>query len=329
MTNLQQPYFLECNRSNSTILSTDDNYNAVWSSEISPFPLKPGDQVSVSSVAIEASSIGTPDTIEFTQNPVKVNNVQKDYVDNKVILEIGFYLINANGSHTCVLPLQFPYLYKGDVSNNKVAVNTSTTPFIGNPNMIGFSLKGTLDPAPIAPATKYVFYEGVDVNGNTLTTTTPTTLLTKIILSKAGDTNPAGYLLVNYSTDFAVNSNNFKAMAGMGLQTINGVNQNEVVDLGIVKHISDLNDRIVLELNQPALAPSLSQPTGTNDGSPLTFYVNFPNDNRGLGLMNADNNNYGTPNFKVERGNVLYEMTRNLIKWNTSGTTKSNWLQKL
>ena len=59
MTNLQQPYFLECNRSNSTILSTDDNYNAVWSSEISPFQLKPGDQVSVSSVAIEASSIGT------------------------------------------------------------------------------------------------------------------------------------------------------------------------------------------------------------------------------------------------------------------------------
>ena len=64
MTTLQQPYFLECNRSNSTILSTDDNYNAVWSSEISPFPLKPGDQVSVSSVAIEASSIGTPDTID-------------------------------------------------------------------------------------------------------------------------------------------------------------------------------------------------------------------------------------------------------------------------
>ena len=48
-----------------------------------------------------------------------------------------------------------------------------------------------------------------------LNTTTPTTLLTKIILSKAGDTNPAGYLLVNYSTDFAVNSNNFKGMDGM------------------------------------------------------------------------------------------------------------------
>ena len=43
MTTLQQPYFLECNRSNSTILSTDDNYNAVWSSDISPFQLKPGD----------------------------------------------------------------------------------------------------------------------------------------------------------------------------------------------------------------------------------------------------------------------------------------------
>ena len=60
----------------------------MWSSDISPFQLKPGDQVSVSSVAIEASSIGTPDTIEFTQNPVKVNNVQKNYINNKVVLEI-------------------------------------------------------------------------------------------------------------------------------------------------------------------------------------------------------------------------------------------------
>ena len=42
MTTLQQPYFLECNCSNSTILSTDNNYNAVWSSDISPFQLKPG-----------------------------------------------------------------------------------------------------------------------------------------------------------------------------------------------------------------------------------------------------------------------------------------------
>ena len=78
MTSLQQPYFLECNRSNSTILSENDDYNAVWSSDIAPFQLLPGDQVSVSSVAIEASSIGTPDTIEFTAEPVKVNNVQKE-----------------------------------------------------------------------------------------------------------------------------------------------------------------------------------------------------------------------------------------------------------
>ena len=74
MTSLQQPYFLECNRSNSTILSENDDYNAIWSSDIAPFQLLPGDQVSVSSVAIEASSIGTPDTIEFTAEPVKVNN---------------------------------------------------------------------------------------------------------------------------------------------------------------------------------------------------------------------------------------------------------------
>ena len=117
MTSLQQPYFLECNRSNSTILSENDDYNAIWSSDIAPFQLLPGDQVSVSSVAIEASSSGTRDTIEFTAEPVKVNNDQKEYVDNKVVLEIGFYLLNANGSHTCVLPLRFPLYYKDNTAN--------------------------------------------------------------------------------------------------------------------------------------------------------------------------------------------------------------------
>jgi hypothetical protein len=141
MTSLQQPYFLECNRNNSTILSGNANYNAIWSSDISPFQLLPGDQVSVSSVAIEASSIGTPDTIEFTGEPVKVNNVPKEYVDNKVVLEIGFYLLNANGSHTCVLPLKFPSAYKDITANYRLAVNNAATEFIGAPTMPGFTEK--------------------------------------------------------------------------------------------------------------------------------------------------------------------------------------------
>jgi hypothetical protein len=84
---------------------------------------------------------------------------------------------------------------------------------------------------------------------------------------------------------------------------------NQVYDLGIVKKIDASGTRIMLELDEPALAPFMFQPSApTVNGSPVTFYVNFPNDNRGLGLMNADMNDYSTPapTFKVERGNVLY-----------------------
>ena len=209
MTSLQQPYFLECNRSNSTILSENDDYNAIWSSDIAPFQLLPGDQVSVSSVAIEASSIGTPDTIEFTAEPVKVNNVQKEYVDNKVVLEVGFYLLNANGSHTCVLPLRFPTAYQGTVENYRLAVNDATTQFIG-PGMPGFSEKGTI--GFTNPGQKYVFYEGIDTSGNVLPQTGQFTYLTKVILSQPGDPNPNGFLLVDYATDYNGNTGNFRAM---------------------------------------------------------------------------------------------------------------------
>ena len=198
MTSLQQPYFLECNRSNSTILSENDDYNAIWSSDIAPFQLLPGDQVSVSSVAIEASSIGTPATIEFTAEPVKVNNVQKEYVDNKVVLEVGFYLLNANGSHTCVLPFKFPTAYQGTVENYRLAVNDATTQFIGAPNMPGFSEKGTI--GFTNPGQKYVFYEGIDTSGNVLPQTGQFTYLTKVILSQPGDPNPNGFLLVQKVT---------------------------------------------------------------------------------------------------------------------------------
>ena len=311
MTSLQQPYFLECNRNNSTILSENANYNAIWSSDISPFQLLPGDQVSVSSVAIEASSIGTPDTIEFTGEPVKVNNVPKEYVDNKVVLEIGFYLLNANGSHTCVLPLRFPSAYKDITANYRLAVNDATTEFIGAPTMPGFTEKGTV--GFNNPGSKYVFYEGVDTSGNVLPQTGQNTYLTKIILSQPGDPNPNGFLLVDYPTDYNGNTGNFRAMEGMGLQT-EGVG-NIVYDLGIVEKIDVSGGRIVLELEEPALAAFVLQPSAPSvNGSPVTFYVNYPNDNREIGLMNADMNDYSTPapTFKVERGNILFDMTKYL-----------------
>ena len=94
--------------------------------------------------------------------------------------------------------------------------------------MIGFKTY----PAPTHQQ-QSMYFMSVDVNGNTLTTTTPTTFLTKLFLSKRY--YPAGYLLVNYSPITGIS--NFKGMDGMGLQTINGLNQNDVVDLGTVKHI--------------------------------------------------------------------------------------------
>ena len=74
-------------------------------------------------------------------------------------------------------------------------------------------------------------------------------------------------------------------MEGMGLQT-EGVG-NIVYDLGIVEKIDVSGGRIVLELEEPALAAFVLQPSAPSvNGSPVTFYVNYPNDNRGIGLMN-------------------------------------------
>ena len=50
-----------------------------------------------------------------------------------MVLEIGFYLLNANGSHTCVLPLRSPTAYKDDTANFRLAVNDATTEFLAAP----------------------------------------------------------------------------------------------------------------------------------------------------------------------------------------------------
>ena len=85
--NLQQTYLIECNRSNSTILSTNEEYNSIYTSDITPFNLKAGDQVSVQSVAIESEGIGSPDVIEFTRTNPQINGVKKPYVDNNLRID--------------------------------------------------------------------------------------------------------------------------------------------------------------------------------------------------------------------------------------------------
>ena len=132
--NLNQTYLIECNRANSTILSTNEEYNSIYTSDITAFNLLVGDQVSVQSVAIESEGIGSPDVLEFTRTNPQINGERKNYVDNKVILEIGFYLNNNNGSKTNTLPLQLPAPgYGGQTANRKIPVNDASY------NPIGYS----------------------------------------------------------------------------------------------------------------------------------------------------------------------------------------------
>ena len=88
--NLQQTYLIECNRSNSTVLSQNENYNSIFTSDITPFNLKRGDQVSVSSVAIESEGIGSPDVIEFTRTNPQIDGKQKLDIKKSNIINIRF-----------------------------------------------------------------------------------------------------------------------------------------------------------------------------------------------------------------------------------------------
>ena len=102
-----QTFLIEASRGDSLIDNKDNNdFNSKWTTETN-FNLKRGDTVSVEMVALNAQNAGSSASIEFSGENVIVDGEEKEYCDNKVLLEVFFYL-NNNNTYSVGLPLKNP-----------------------------------------------------------------------------------------------------------------------------------------------------------------------------------------------------------------------------
>tara|TARA_R110002051_G_scaffold88184_4_gene155448 strand:+ start:906 stop:7382 length:6477 start_codon:yes stop_codon:yes gene_type:complete len=103
-----QTFLIEASRGNS-LIDTDDggDFNAKWTNSAN-FNLRRGDRVSVEMAAFNAKNAGGGQaTIELTGERARANGKIQPYSDNKVLLEVFFYL-NNNNTYSVGLPFKFP-----------------------------------------------------------------------------------------------------------------------------------------------------------------------------------------------------------------------------
>jgi len=122
-----ETYLLECSRSNSLIDKTnnlqDGEKNSTWLNSTDNFQVKKGDQISIEMIALNLAQTTTP--IEFTgENIILEGAEKKEYVDNKILLEIGYY-INNNQTYSNNLPFT---LAMGINNEKDVALSSAETP---------------------------------------------------------------------------------------------------------------------------------------------------------------------------------------------------------
>ena len=115
---------LECSRSNSLIDQNNlkgGEENASWINQTGNFQVRKGDMLSVEMVALNLSQTTSP--MEFSgYNVILEGSQEKSYVDNRVVLEVGYY-INNNQSYTCNLPLLLEYPVNAVAGCDKIYVN--------------------------------------------------------------------------------------------------------------------------------------------------------------------------------------------------------------
>ena len=118
-----ETFLLECSRSNSLIDRDnieDGDENASWINQTGNFQVKKGDQISIEMVALNLASTQTP--IEFSgYNVILPGNQTKPYVDNRVVLEVGYY-INNNQTYTNNLPLYLSKPVNGVASQQNIEI---------------------------------------------------------------------------------------------------------------------------------------------------------------------------------------------------------------
>ena len=118
-----ETFLLECSRSNSIVdrdKIQNGEQNASWINETNNIEIKKGDQISIEMVALNLAQ--TDNGIEFSgENVILAGNVEKPFVDNKIVLEIGYYIQN-NQTYSCNLPIEL-----GAAINNKFDSNSLPT----------------------------------------------------------------------------------------------------------------------------------------------------------------------------------------------------------
>ena len=109
MSEYTRTYLIEANRANSVIDKNATGTNKAKFSTSTDFNLRRGDRVSIQNCVIESEGAGTGEqTIEFTGQNVVVDGKERNYKDNAVLLQIGYYITN-NQEYNTLLPFRIPY----------------------------------------------------------------------------------------------------------------------------------------------------------------------------------------------------------------------------
>ena len=132
-TNYQstQTFLIECSRANSLIDTRDGgDFNAKWTNEAN-FNLRRGDLVSVEMMALSSENANGGSSLEFTGDAVVVDGIERKYCDNKVLLEVFFYM-NNNNTYSVGLPLRHPEGAFNAIAGNKFMPVVDSSPATNN-----------------------------------------------------------------------------------------------------------------------------------------------------------------------------------------------------
>ena len=317
-----QTFLIEASRGDSLIDNKDNNdFNSKWTTETN-LVLKRGDTVSCEMVSLNAQNAGSSASIEFSGENVIIDGVKKDYCDNKILLEVFFYL-NNNNTYSVGLPLKHPHgsfddttyaqqRYQPRTGGNNGApgsglVSNNVRGIIGTPNTISY---GTLDVTSNLSVTltgsKAHYIVAWQKTDNTWVTTLPSATKIKAFVLGSLVDNTAGFNPLSGRS--CTHTDWLRGKSGVG-SLCNLLEGQELVtqdDGGIL--IPDQNRIILGIIKQPLAIPTL---TGTDrlqiSVNPETFWTSVQpcsqgaffaalpyTDNYGtseIGLINYDNLN--------------------------------------
>ncbi len=201
-----QTFLIECSRADSLIDTKETaDYNSKWSNATN-FNLKRGDVVSVEAITLSAKNASGAGTIEFSGDKVFIDGGEKDYCDNKVLLEVMFYM-NNNNTYSVGLPLNHPEGGFNNITDNKpMPVYNPTvnqyysgfpSSFISDGYMVN-KVDGNSVESAVANGQSYIIFAyntgtiGAPVYVSSVASSPAGTAVASIVLAKAGDPTYTG-----------------------------------------------------------------------------------------------------------------------------------------